>query len=266
MRLSKDRDYRKITDEEMNEYKRIHSLGDTGRKFGRINHYNDYPEIVKHYLSIFPNNHIFLLDEKKKNDLHTINSRFNELIHSSSLNERDILRFINHTPGAINIIGSIFTFFEVGHHDAYIFPEFMLGNEYIADYLLIGAGSGGYEFVFVELEKPNGRVTLKAKYPGEVIRSGYFQILDWKRWIDENFTQLRDFFEKEKKFDISLPNEFIKYDSTRIHYILVAGLREDYNDSLYYYRRLQEKDGGIILKHYDNLFDSSETLLGRNTF
>lgn len=44
--------------------------------------------------------------------------------------------------------------YNFGHHDAYIIPEFMLGNSYKVDYLLIGKSSRGYEFVFIELEKP----------------------------------------------------------------------------------------------------------------
>ena len=36
-----------------------------------------------------------------------------------------------------------------------------LGDEYRTDYVLIGKASGGYEFVFVEFEKLDGRITIK---------------------------------------------------------------------------------------------------------
>ena len=191
-----NRDYRSITQEEKAKYEEIKATEITGVPLGTINHYCDYPEAVKHYLSYFPNNHIFLGDVKKSCDIHLINEDFRALVHNISTTEQDILRFINHEPQAYYIIGSIFNAggFRFGHHDSYIFPEFRLGNDYRADYLLIGKSSGGYEFIFVEFEKSNGRVTLSSGNPGQVIRSGNYQILDWKYWVDSKFSSLRLFF------------------------------------------------------------------------
>ena len=282
MRLDNSRDYRHITLTEKETYERILAQEETGRKFGKINHYNDFPEAVKHYLSLFPNNHIYLNDMKAKCDLHSINGAFYSLIHCPETNEQDVLRFINHEPQAFHIIGSIFIAcgfhvgrddpismvdgFNVGHHGAYLFPEFCLGEDYRADYLLIGKGSGGFEFIFVELEKPNGYVTLKNGHLGQVIRSGENQIEDWKLWIDANFATLQDFFNSEKQIGATLPTEFCHYDSTRMHYVVVGGKREDYNDTTYSIRRRKEHETGIVMLHYDNLFDASESLLERNTF
>ena len=97
-----------------------------------------------------------------------LNEEFCALIHDANTNERNVLRFINHRP-AYHIIAGVFKYYNFGHHDAYVFPEFALGK-YIADYLLIGKSSGGYEFVFVELEHPNGRTTLKSGHEGETFR------------------------------------------------------------------------------------------------
>ena len=282
MRLDSLRDYKYITSNEKELYAYILTQERTGRKFGKINHYNDYPEAVKHYLSLFPNNHIYLHDMKAKRDLHIVNEAFNSLIHSVGTNEQDVLRFINHTPQAYHIIGSIFNAcgfriggddsifisegLNVGHHGAYLFPEFALGEDYRADYLLIGKGSGGFEFVFVELEKPNGYVTLKNGHLGKVIRSGEYQIEDWKLWIDANFATLKDFFDSENQIGATLPSEFYNYDSTRMHYVVVGGKREDYSDVTYAIRRRKERENGIIMLHYDNLYDASEKLLERNTF
>lgn len=268
MRLDNSRDYRYITTAEKEEYERILAQDDDGRKFGKINRYNDYSEAVKHYLSLFPNNHIYLNDMKAKRDLHAINEAFLTLVHNSQSNEQDILRFINHDPQAYHIIGSIFEAggFRVGHHGAYLFPEFCLGDDYRADYLLVGTGSGGFEFVFIELEKPNGYVTLKNGHLGQVIRSGENQIEDWKLWIDANFATLKDFFDSEKQIGATLPREFYNYDSNRMHYVVVGGKRKDYNDMTYAIRRRKERETGIVMLHYDNLFDSSERLLEQSTF
>ena len=268
MRLDNSRDYRHITSTEREAYERILDQEETGQKYGEINHYNEYPEAVKHYLSLFPNNHIYLRDMKSKRDLHAINEAFSLLVHDSETNEQDVLRFINHEPQAYHIIGSIFEAggFHIGHHGTYLFPEFRLGEDYRADYLLIGKGSGGFEFVFVELEKPNGYVIMKNGHLGQVIRSGENQIEDWKLWVDANFATLKNFFDSEKHIGATLPSEFYNYDSTRMHYVVVGGKREDYNDMTYAIRRRKERETGIVMLHYDNLFDASEMLFERNTF
>ncbi len=225
-----DRDFRVVLQQEMDKYNRMLALEGVGQKYGRINHYNEYPEAIKHYLSLFPNNHIVLYEFKKRN-IHNLNLQFQELVHKSETNERGILRFINHNPQAYHIIGSVFNAggFRFGHHDAYLFPEFPLGNDYRADYLLVGKGSGGYQFVFIELENPNGYVTLADGNLGQVIRGGENQILDWKEWVDANFHILKGFFDAEKSQSTELPQEFYRFDSTRMHYVVVGGTREDYS-------------------------------------
>ena len=263
-----DRDYRKVTTEEKLQYEKIKAAEVEGMPVGKKNLYRDYPEAIKHYLSLFPNNHIFLSDVKVSCDMQTINERFENLIHDTRSTERDVTRFINHDPKAYYIICSILSTggFVFGHHDTYIFPEFQLGKDYRVDYLLIGGGSGGYEFVFVELEKPNGRVTVVSGHPGQVTRSGTNQINDWKRWIESNFVVLRSFFEQEKREDVTLPEEFCKLDTTRMHYVVVSGTRVDYKDTTYLNRRREIKESNVIFLHYDNLFDASQRLINQNTF
>ncbi len=265
------RDYRTITDEEREEYERILILEKPhGQRHGRVNHYDMYPEAVKHYLSLFPNNHLVLSEIKKKN-LPELNNRFSQIVHDSNSTERDIARFIKDND-AYYIIASILNGcgFHAGHHATYLFPEFELrANEkvdYRADYLLLGKGSGGYEFVFVELESPNAGAVLQNGYPAKGTRSGQLQIKDWKRWLDNHYSELKDFFEREKSNHEELPAEFYQYDSTRMHYVVVSGTRNDYKPNTYYDRRSEKKDSGVILLHYDNLVDYSEELSARNTF
>ena len=265
------RDYRTIADEEREEYERVLLLEKSaGRKFSRVYHYDLYPEGVKHYLSLFLNNHL-VLSELKKRDLSELNSRFSRVIHDSASTERDIARFIK-VNDAYYIIASILNGcgFRVGHHATYLFPEFELRangkTDYRADYLLLGKGSGGYEFVFVELESPNTGAVLQNGYPAKSTRSGQKQIEDWEIWLDSNYSELASFFEREKGNHEDLPDEFYHYDSTRMHYVLVAGTRNDYIDKTYRVRRSEKKKSGVILLHYDNLVDYSEELSERNTF
>ena len=76
------------------------------------------------------------LISRTKVNMEQLNEEFCALIHDANTNERNVLRFINHRP-AYHIIAGVFKYYNFGHHDAYVFPEFALGK-YIADYLLIG--------------------------------------------------------------------------------------------------------------------------------
>ena len=253
------RDYIKSvpTKPEMQPYEGIlcterKAVGDRG--FGKINHRRLYPAAVRHYDSLFPNNHIELFDFQNEGNMEQLNEEFCALIHDANTNERNVLRFINHRP-AYHIIAGVFKYYNFGHHDAYVFPEFALGK-YIADYLLIGKSSGGYEFVFVELEHPNGRTTLKSGHEGETFRKGTYQIYDWKAEIEAHFSASFVTITKYSNKS-SLPKEFSEYDSSRFHYAVVAGLREDYNEATYRDRRNKVTQQNILTLHYDNLYDKA---------
>ena len=262
-----ERDYKKgLTEEENAQYKTLLEKEKEGMIIGRKNMYPDYPIAVHRYESLFPNNHVLLSDLKKEFDLQKQNLAFLDILNNSNSKERDILNFINHEH-AYHIIASIFSCagLLVGHHNSnYLFPEFSLENgRFRADYLLIGKGSGGHEFVFVELEAPNGRTTLKSGDYGEATRKGNIQACDWQSSIEGEFTYFIRELNKAKG-NQNLPDEFLKYDSTRFHYVIVTGRRIDYKERTYLLRRKQE--GGRINLHYDNLYDAAETLLEANTF
>ncbi|WP_216070286.1 DUF4263 domain-containing protein, partial [Acinetobacter johnsonii] len=61
----------------------------------------------------------------------------------------------------------------------------------------------------------------------------------------------------------SLPNEFCNFDRTRIHYVVVAGKRNDFNDRTY--RLVREfRNKNIHFIHYDNLMDACDELIISN--
>lgn len=97
------RDYIKSvpTKQEMQLYEDVlcterEAVGD--RRFGKINHRRLYPAAVRHYDSLFPNNHIELFDFQNEGNMEQLNEEFCALIHDANTNERDVLRFINHRP------------------------------------------------------------------------------------------------------------------------------------------------------------------------
>ena len=137
-------------------------------------------------------------------------------------------------------------------------------NLYIADYLLVGRASGGWQFIFVEFENPYGRITLADGNPGEVIRKGLNQIDEWKPFIEGCYSTLSAEFEKYTVQD--LPREFTRFDSTRMHYVVVAGRRADYNETTRLFQRRSEAERNIKILHYDNILDDARDLIGAKTY
>lgn len=256
-----------LTEDEKREYDSIRSKELEGRTFGRKNLYYQYPLAARNYNSLFPNNHLDFVDFKKDPAIVSKNDGFAQLLSNRSISERDILNYINKTP-AFHIVGSILRGcrFPFGHHGTYLFPEFQLGTSYQADYLLIGNGSGGYQFVFIEFENPFNSITLNDGNLGSTFRKGINQVQDWRRWLQENYFVLYENFEKSKLTEQQLPREFIKYDAFRIHYVVVAGMRDDFNEKTYQIRREYMDQQKIHLLHYNNLLDFSYELVNYPTY
>lgn len=257
-----DRDFRNLSDDENQEYQKIKAIG-----VNRLNsiiitkpHFYDYPKAVRHYLSLFPNNYLDPADLLNSCYLAPIVTNFYNLINKNDAGERDILNFIKDNK-AYFIIGSVFKLYNFGHHGAYIFPEFQLNTDYKVDYLLIGKSSNGFEFIFIELESIYGNITLQNGEFGVSMRKGVSQIDDWQTWIESNFISLRLIFDKFKNTQITLPSEFINYDSTRFHYMVVAGRRSDFSDKTYKLQR-SLKNNSKFITHYDKIYEIALSKIG----
>lgn len=262
------RDYNHLTNEEIREWERL-KREEIIDKFDEIvvrkSLYRKYPVAVRHFLSLFPNNHLDIEDLKEEKKLTTQIDNYLKLINDPTSIERTILNWIKESKSYFIIASMLKNYYSFGHHDAYIIPEFQLGNTYQVDYLLIGKSSGGYEFVFVELEHPNKNITLSSGYPGESIRKGLNQITDWKSWLEKNYSFIGETFEKYKHPEKILPYEFTNYDSSRIHFSVVAGKRINFNEKTYEIKRQMWSDK-ILLLHYENLYDSAKYLVGQLTY
>ncbi|MCC2392181.1 DUF4263 domain-containing protein [Bacillus cereus group sp. Bc002] len=226
-----------------------------------VKDYSDYPKAVRHYESLFPNHYLDIFDLKNnqqpKEQLELFSTKLNEI----KTNERALLNFFKEHK-AYFIISSLMINYDFGHHDAFIFPEFQLGNSHQVDFLLVGKNSGGYHFIFVELEDPYTRITLKNGELGNAFNKGINQITDWKGWLEQDFQSLSTAFMKCKNPQTSsLPTEFFKYDSTRMEYVVVAGRREHFSEKTYRLRRLYLHQNNIALLHYDNLYDYAKKMM-----
>jgi hypothetical protein len=66
--------------------------------------------------------------------------------------------------------------------------------------------------------------------------------------------------------DQNLPNEFYKYDVTRMHYTVVAGTRMDFSTEFAQKKRRTFGNKGIRVMHYDNLVDQARILLEEGNY
>lgn len=213
------------------------------------------------YKSLFPNNYIHFNYEMQNNDVNGDFKNFKNIIKDKASNERDILNFIKNSE-AYFILESLFFRYEFGHHDAYLFREFQLPPNYLVDFLLVGKSSGGYQFIFIEFESPNKEITLKDGSLGSGFRKGIKQIEDWDLWLESNFFSLKQVFKQFKNPAKDLPSEFYELDKTRIHYLVIAGRRKDFNENTY---RVKRKGiNNIKIKHYDNVIDEVDFYIETN--
>jgi hypothetical protein len=225
--------------------------------------YKEFPKAKLYFESLFPNNYLDFAVLQDKEKLIQKNEDFKHLINNNETKESDIQRHIKENE-SYHIIGSILKNYPFGHHEAYLFPEFELGNSYRADYLILGKSSDGYQFIFVELENPYGKITKNDGDFGDVIRKGIAQIEDWKTWLESSYLSITESFRKET--NKTLTDEFYKYDSSRLHYVIVAGRRADFKEKTYQLKRRRKKESIIELLHYDNLIDNSKDIVGELTY
>jgi hypothetical protein len=226
----------------------------------RVNFF-DLDPACRYHLTLFPNHYLDPFYLSWNAVIEPKICGFLELLNCKNTTERDIHNFISKNE-AYYIIGSLLSRYDFGHHYAFLFPEFNIGSKYKADYLLIGAGSDGYFFVFVELESIYGNITINNGDLGECFRKGISQIKDWKYKIEGNFSLFRNELDKYKSKKNTLPDEFVNYDSTRFHYIVICGRRVDFSEKTYRERRTNE----IVLLHYDNLYEHAKGVIGNRTY
>ncbi len=225
----------------------------------------EYPKSIRHSLSDFPNNYLDSVDLQKKDELEIKINELSEILDSETTTERTILNFIKENRAYFIIASILKQFFNFGHHGAYLFPEFQLGNSSQCDYLILGKSSDGWHFVFIELEAPLNKITLKKGDLGEAFRKGISQTEDWNIWIECHFNSLVESFKKYKYNFHSLPDEFVYLDKSRIHYVVIAGRRRDFKDKTYRIRR-EYKRNSLLILHYDNLLDSARNIIGQITY
>jgi len=265
-----ERDYTQpLTADEDAEWKSLRQKEDVGTlgKFTvRKSRFRDYPKAARHFIQLFPNNYLDVVELKDEARLRASLESFRKLVDSDAVTEREILNFVRDNQAYFLVASLLKEYFHFGHHEAYLFREFQLGTTYKADYLLVGKTSDGCHFVFVELEAPNGDITVANGDLGKVFRKGLAQVADWNNWLEGRYGSLTESFDECKRVDMALPQESCRLDTSRIHYVVIAGRRADFNERTYRIRRKKQQESAELILHYDNLLDSAERIIGQETY
>lgn len=274
MKLYKGQDYRFLSESDQLEYEKVK---ESEKKYplapGILNEigtskFHEYPKAARHNIHLFPNNYLDMVELQNHDKIKFMHNEFKDLLDKNPT-EQETLNFINKNEHYF-IIASLFSYYNFGHHEAYLFKEFQLNTTYRTDYLLVGKGSGGYQFVFIELESPsNNPFKQNGTELGQYYQNGINQVKNWERFLQQQFPSLQPKFNEARKREGNLSSEFINSDNSRRHYVVVAGRREHFeqsSDASYAIRRYEEQTSRIKLLHYDNLLDLTKELIGRKTF
>jgi hypothetical protein len=262
------RDYTRLTAAELAKWKAMREeeiVGKIGDSVIRQRKFHDYPKAARHFDSLFPNNYLDPVELYDQERLLRQIDQFQDILNLEKVNERAILNFINSQEAYFIIASVLKEYFHFGHHDAFLFPKFQLGISYKVDYLLVGRSSGGWNFVFVELEAPLGQITMKEGELGSVFRKGIEQVKCWDVWLQAHYSSLKESFDKYRRSSKSLPNEFLALDKSRMNFIIVAGRRSDFREKTYREQR-NIKNSSLFILHYDNLIDASKNIIGQITY
>lgn len=83
-------------------------------------------------------------------------------------------------------------------NNPFVLPKLRLGEKYVTDFMILGSAHWSQSQMrtatFVELERPGHRLFNKKGDPTAELTHGMRQLGDWKQWITDNRTHVRDMF------------------------------------------------------------------------
>ena len=152
-------------------------------------------------------------------------------------------------------------------HDDYVIPEFEIGNEYKADFVVLNSYSGGWEITLIELEPVGAKLFNRDRTPTRELRSAVRQIDDWRRFIRQDRDYFLNQLTKAARCSDILRPELERHDREPVsgpgwtlrdprnmfsyHYQIVIGRRSKFSEIDNELRGTYRNDHNIDVASYD---------------
>ena len=191
-----------------------------------------------------------------------LSAKFKKILDDPAATERDAQRFLKSFPMLMVRL------FNVSWNYYLAVPEFSLGTDFRADFLILSADSGRWHTVFVELEGPNDQIYLKNGQPSKKLRSAQKQIDDWQRFVRGRTNEVKQEIAKilaprrigaQNKLmgrsgyahdEILLPEVFLHEQ-----YKIVIGRRSSFADEPTHHMPAPGEGYGPQVSTYDRIYD-----------
>jgi len=196
-------------------------------------------------------------------------AEFRRLLNESP-GEREVAAYLRDHPGIV-----FWTLCATGGHDKYVFSEFPLGTQYVADLVVLHAFSSTWKTFLVELESADDPVFNKDGTPGKRLATATRQVDDWRGFIEQNQDLVRrDLVRCAKQRDrlgYSHKSEPCNYTGdnladprTRIHfeYKIVIGRSSTLAPNIRALMGRYRPNHNVELISYDRLLDLAERRYG----
>lgn len=149
-------------------------------------------------------------------------------------------------------------------------PEFKIGTEFIADFIVLSANSGCWNCVLIEMQSHKDKIFLKNGTASKGLREAQKQIQEWKMWIESYNAEFRGYLAKLAKGRPAQCSNAMSHTRAEIE------LRDPKTVIRYWYkiligrRNFLDEDGnqrrnhfgGIEIVTFDRLLDYAKKLDG----
>ena len=147
-------------------------------------------------------------------------------------------------------------------------PEFKIGTEFVADFIVLSANSGCWNCVLIEMQSHKDKIFLKDGTASKGLREAQKQIQEWKMWIESYNAEFRGYLAKLAKgqpaqcsnamshtraeTELRDPRTVIRY-----YYKILIGRREFLDEDG---NQRRNQFGGIEIVTFDRLLDCTKKL------
>ena len=143
----------------------------------------------------------------------------------------------------------------------YVLPQFRLGSNYLADFIVVAGQSNSYEITIVELKRPEASLYTKQGIISNDLNFACTEIDNYRRWIVDSTEDFKKNLVAEiSKEDPAFEDTFDWTRRFRIYSKVVIGRRENLTGEILD-KNFDLENKGVSVISYDRLIDTEKRLL-----